>query len=38
MMARFAPLTPDNAGAAIEWQEARIRELVGELRQHGAGR
>lgn len=28
MMARFAPLTPDNAAEAIAWQDARIRELT----------
>lgn len=28
MMERFAPLTPENAGKAIAWQEARIRELT----------
>lgn len=29
MMAKFAPLTADNAGEAIKWQDARIRELLG---------
>jgi len=29
MMAKFAPLTAVNAGEAIRWQEARIRELLG---------
>lgn len=27
MMARFAPLTAENAQAAVDWQEARIKEL-----------
>jgi hypothetical protein len=29
MMERFAPLTAENAQAAIEWQERRIGELAG---------
>ena len=28
MMGRFAPLTATNAKAAIDWQEARIKELL----------
>lgn len=28
MMERFAPLTAENAGEAIKWQEQRIRELL----------
>ncbi len=30
MLERFAPLTSDNAGAAIAWQAARISELNGQ--------
>lgn len=32
MMERFAPLTPENAGEAIKWQEQRIRELMSDVR------
>jgi hypothetical protein len=28
MMERFAPLTVENAGEAVRWQEQRIRELL----------
>lgn len=28
MMTRFAPLTGDNVGEALEWQAARLRELL----------
>lgn len=28
MMEKFAPLTPENAGKAIAWQDARIKELM----------
>ena len=29
MMERFAPLTAANAQTASEWQESRLRELIG---------
>lgn len=35
MMARFAPLTRENAQAAIDWQSARIKALMVE---HGLDR
>jgi hypothetical protein len=28
MMARFSPLTTENADAALAWQDARISELL----------
>ena len=28
MMERFAPLTAENVRAALDWQEARIKELT----------
>lgn len=28
MLARFSPLTPQNVGEALAWQDARIKELM----------
>jgi hypothetical protein len=28
MLAKFSPLTAENAQAAVDWQEARIKELL----------